>query len=101
MPFTSIRGQQHAKRLLQNGLRSDTLSHAYIFTGPVGTGRKKMAFALAQAVYCTGMKDDACGTCLECRKVEHGNHPDLHWIEPDGASIKIEQVRELQKRVCL
>jgi DNA polymerase-3 subunit delta' len=97
MSFQTIRGQAAAKQLLQSGLKRDTLSHAYIFSGPVGTGRSEMALALAKAIYCKVSVDDACGECLECRKVEHGNHPDLHIVQPDGASIKIEQIRELQK----
>jgi DNA polymerase-3 subunit delta' len=97
MSFQTIRGQASAKRLLQSGLKHDTLSHAYIFSGPVGTGRSEMALALAKAIYCKASVDDACGECLECRKVEHGNHADLHIVHPDGASIKIEQIRELQK----
>ncbi|KRE67633.1 DNA polymerase III subunit delta' [Paenibacillus sp. Soil750] len=97
MSFQAIPGQAAAKRLLQNGLRQDRLSHAYIFSGPVGTGRSEMAVALAKAIYCQNGTDDACGECLECRKVEHGNHPDLHMVAPEGASIKIEQIRELQK----
>jgi DNA polymerase-3 subunit delta' len=97
MSFQAIRGQAAAKRLLQSGLRNDTLSHAYIFSGPVGTGRSEMAIALAKAIYCKVSVDDSCGECLQCRKVEHGNHPDLHTVEPEGASIKIEQIRELQK----
>ncbi|OCT13226.1 DNA polymerase III subunit delta' [Paenibacillus pectinilyticus] len=97
MSFQAIPGQAAAKRLLQNGLRQDRLSHAYIFSGPVGTGRSEMALALAKAIYCQNGIDDACGECLECRKVEHGNHPDLHMVSPEGASIKIEQIRELQK----
>ncbi|MFE5324479.1 DNA polymerase III subunit delta' [Paenibacillus sp. NPDC056579] len=98
MSFQSIQGQERVKRILQNSLRTDKVSHAYIFTGPAGTGRKQMALAFAQALYCEVLPDDACGECLNCRKVEHGNHPDLHWIRPDGASIKIEQIRELQKQ---
>lgn len=97
MSFQNITGQISAKRMLQNSLRNDKISHAYIFSGPVGTGRKQAAYALAMAIYCSVNKDDACGHCLECRKVEHGNHPDLSYIEPDGASIKIDQIRELQK----
>ncbi|WP_442602113.1 DNA polymerase III subunit delta' [Paenibacillus sp. KN14-4R] len=97
MSFNQIQGQQSAKRILQQSLRLDKISHAYIFSGPVGTGRKAMAITLSQAIFCENMQDDACGHCLECRKVEHGNHPDVHVVEPDGASIKIDQIRELQK----
>lgn len=98
MSFHTIHGQERAKRMLRNGLKQGKLSHAYIFSGPAGSGRKEMALKLAQAVFCMEKNDDACGLCLECRKVEHGNHPDLHWLRPDGASIKIEQIRELQKQ---
>lgn len=98
MSFQMIHGQERAKRMLQNGLKQGKLSHAYIFSGPAGSGRKQIAMKLAQAVFCTEMEDDACGACLECRKVEHGNHPGLHWISPEGSSIKIEQIRELQKQ---
>lgn len=99
MSFQSIPGQVRAKRMLQNGLRQDKLSHAYIFSGPSGSGRSRMALQLAQAVFCTAMTDDACGECVECRKVEHGNHPNLIRIEPEGASVKIDQIRELQREL--
>ncbi|WP_409343857.1 DNA polymerase III subunit delta' [Paenibacillus sp. MBLB4367] len=98
MSFQTIPGQERAKRMLQNGLQQDTLSHAYIFSGPVGSGRERMALALAKAVFCTENREEACGQCLACRKAEHGNHPDLYVIEPDGASIKIDQIRDLQKQ---
>lgn len=98
MSFQEIPGQERAKRMLQNALRTGGLSHAYIFSGPVGSGRKRTALKLAQAVYCMERADDACGQCLNCRKVEHGNHPDLHLVAPDGATIKIDQIRELQKQ---
>lgn len=96
--FQSVAGQERTKRMLQNGLRSDRLSHAYIFAGPSGSGRRQMARAFVAALYCEQRGDDACGTCLSCRKLEHGNHPDLFWVEPDGASIKIDQIRELQQQ---
>jgi DNA polymerase III subunit delta' len=99
MSFQSIPGQARAKRMLQNGLRSGKLSHAYIFSGPTGSGRRQMAFKLAQSVFCTELVDDACGSCVECRRVEHSNHPNLIRIEPDGASVKIDQIRELQREL--
>lgn len=97
MSFEMVSGQARAKRILQNELRTGKVSHAYIFSGPVGTGRKAMAFAFAQALFCERQESDACGVCIECRKVEHRNHPDLFLLEPDGSSIKIDQIRELQK----
>jgi DNA polymerase-3 subunit delta' len=97
LSFQSVIGQEQAKRVLQKGLRTESLSHAYVFSGPKGSGKSQMATLLAQAVYCVNQNGDACGECAECRKVAHGNHPDFHWIRPDGASIKIEQIRDLQK----
>lgn len=97
MSFEHIAGQDVPKRLLQNALRTGRVSHAYLFSGPPGSGQMQVALTFAQALFCRELKDDACGKCLECRKIEHGNHPDLYVIEPDGASIKIDQVRELQR----
>jgi len=97
MGFRHISGQDRAKSLLQNGLASNRIAHAYLFAGPPGSGRMDMANAFAQAIFCERGGNDACGECLECRKVEHGNHPDLHLIQPDGASVKIEQIRTLQR----
>lgn len=97
MPFHQIAGQDVPKRLLQNALRSGRVSHAYLFSGPPGSGQMQVALTFAQALFCREFKDDACGQCLECRKIAHGNHPDLFVIEPDGASIKIDQIRGLQR----
>ncbi|WP_276357704.1 DNA polymerase III subunit delta' [Cohnella caldifontis] len=99
MGFREIPGQERAKALLQQALRSGRIAHAYLFAGPEGSGRQDTAIAFAQAVLCERGGDDACGECLSCRKVSHGNHPDLHVIEPDGASVKIEQIRELQREL--
>jgi DNA polymerase-3 subunit delta' len=58
-----------------------------------------MALALARAIVCHEQR--GCGNCLACRKIDHQNHPDLHLLEPDGNSIKIEQVRSFQKDLNL
>lgn len=97
MSFRNIVGQDTAKKLLQNGLRRKQISHAYIFSGPPGSGQKETARAFVQALFCERGGDDACGECLACRKFEHGNHPDLHHVAPDGATIKIDQIRDLQR----
>ncbi|QJD85809.1 DNA polymerase III subunit delta' [Cohnella herbarum] len=99
MGFHHISGQDRAKALLQNALASHRVAHAYLFAGPPGSGRMEMANAFAQALFCEKGGNDACGECLACRKVLHGNHPDLHVISPDGATVKIEQIRTLQREL--
>lgn len=97
MSFDHILGQERAKTILQHGLRADKVSHAYLFSGPEGTGRFETAITFAKALFCEQRQDDCCNECLSCRKIEHGNHPDVHVIEPEGQSIKIEQIRDLQR----
>ncbi len=99
MGFQQIAGQDRAKSLLRNALAANRLAHAYLFAGTPGSGRMEMAQAFAQAIFCERGGSDACGECLECRKVLHGNHPDLHIIRPDGTTVKIEQIRSLQREL--
>jgi DNA polymerase III subunit delta' len=99
MSFQTIVGQEKAKRILQQALQRNSVSHAYLFSGPVGTGRRATAMAFAKALLCEEQGSDACGQCLSCRKFEHGNQPNLLHIIPDGATIKIDQIRELQREL--
>lgn len=98
MSFQKIVGQEQAKKQLQAGLRFNKVAHAYLFSGPQGTGRMTMALTFAQALFCERMTEDACGKCFACRKIEQGNHPDVHVVVPDNQSIKIDQIRELQRK---
>ncbi|MBB3114085.1 DNA polymerase-3 subunit delta' [Paenibacillus phyllosphaerae] len=100
MSIAQLAGQPNAKRILQHALVSGKVSHAYLFSGPQGSGRLRMAMEFAKALFCTSGTGDACGECLECRKFEHGNQPDLHVVEPDGNSIKIGQIRDLQREMA-
>jgi DNA polymerase III subunit delta' len=97
MTFDQILGHQKQKDILRRAIKSGRLAHAYLFHGPEGIGKKLVALALVRAVFC--QQGHGCGSCVACRKVDHHNHPDLHLLEPDGATIKIEQVRELQKEL--
>jgi DNA polymerase-3 subunit delta' len=97
MAIRDVPGQPRAKTMLQHALRTGKVAHAYLFAGPPGSGRRAMAIAFAQALFCERGGDDACGTCLSCRKVASGNHPDLRLIAPEGASLKIGQIRDLQR----
>jgi DNA polymerase-3 subunit delta' len=95
MPFRDIQGQAAAVEQLKRAWQNHRLPHALLFTGPDGVGKRTVALALAQALNCKSPSlDDACGECLACRKTAQGIHPDVRVLEPDGAHIKIEQIRE-------
>ncbi len=68
------------------------MSHAYLFVGPTGAGKKTAARALACALFCD---DGACGACSACRRVRSGSHPDLHLISPEGVTYVVSQVHEI------
>ncbi|HIJ86713.1 MAG TPA: DNA polymerase III subunit delta' [Desulfuromonadales bacterium] len=103
MPFADIMGHDRIIEVLQRSLRSRKTAHSYLFEGVPGCGRKKTAQTLIQALFCTTLTDDACGVCPSCRRIENGNHPDIHHIRPlpDKRDISIEQLRELQHILSL
>lgn len=93
--FEKIIGQQNAIKALQAALQSEKLAHAYLFAGPSGVGKYTTALALAQLLNCE--HSSGCGECLACEKIAHETHPDVTTIRPDGRSIKIEAVRQLEE----
>jgi DNA polymerase-3 subunit delta' len=97
MSFDQILGHEPQKEILSRALASGRIAHAYLFSGPEGIGKRLMATALARAIVC--FEQRGCGHCQACRKIDHQNHPDLHILEPDGNSIKIEQVRAFQRKL--
>lgn len=98
MPFSEVIGQELAISVLKRSIALERVAHAYLFSGIEGCGKRKTALAMVQAVFCG--REEACGVCPSCRKVANGQHPDLHILEPDGAFIKIDQIRELQKELA-
>lgn len=103
MSFDKIRGQDKAIAYLKDVLRTDRLSHAYLFVGPDGVGKSLTAKELAKALNCQESKLDPCDHCLVCKKIDNFNHPDVKWIKPDEnyGSIKIEQVRQMRNDINL
>jgi len=119
MPFEGVLGQERVVRVLRKALASGTLPHAYLFYGPRGVGRFETACALAQALLCPNGRLDACGTCLDCQRVDQEKgekkeeqrcHPDflvlrplvkveedLFEVDPERGEIRIHQVRELER----
>lgn len=98
----NIIGHQQIIQTLKNSLQRDRVAHAYLLMGPPGIGKQTVARAFAQVLLCeSSLNGNPCGKCRACAQLAGGNHPDLHLIEPSGASLKIEQIRELQKKVQL
>ncbi len=99
MAFRDLVGQAHARSILQKALATSRLAQAYLFHGPPSVGKKSTALAFTKALYCLSGANDACDTCLACRKIAAGNHPDVLLVSPDPTTVKIEQIRTLQHRL--
>lgn len=100
MPFDAIIGHRHPLQLLQSMLRTGQMPHAFIFYGIAGIGKYTAALAFAKALNCRELKDDFCGRCRSCDKIERQTHPDVVLVEPEKNVIKIEQIRDLQQQIA-
>ncbi len=118
--FDELVDQERPVRLIKTALATGNIPHAFLFTGIRGTGKKSAALALAMACNCA--KEHAlfanpiaaqksseipkyttapCGACRSCLKIAAGVHPDIHLVTPEGAYVKVEQIRSLCRRLAL
>ena len=100
--YDELIGQAHVVQILQaavtasvSGEESQEMTHAWIFTGPPGSGRSSAAIAFAQALVC---KNQGCNKCNDCITAKSGSHPDVEIMRSEGLSIKIDEIRELLTR---
>ncbi len=89
--------QPIALKIIANSIQKKRVAHAYLLEGEKGTGKEQVAYLFAKALFCLEKKIVPCKTCINCRRIESRNHPDVHIIEPDGMSIKKEQIATLQQ----
>jgi DNA polymerase-3 subunit delta' len=101
--FKDIRGQQSAIAFLRGVIDKGRVASAYLFVGLEGIGKTTTALAFALLLNCENPKrGDACMQCGACRKIFDGNHPDILLIEAEkeGRAIKIDQIRDLEKKIA-
>jgi len=97
--FSQIIGHNKNIELLQGILRTSKIANAYLFAGPPNIGKEFVAVNFAKALNCLTAEADACDKCISCRKIDDSNHPDVRIIHPEGAWMKIDQIRRLQKQI--
>ncbi|MBN2604310.1 MAG: DNA polymerase III subunit delta' [Bacilli bacterium] len=96
MAFDKIRSSQPmVVQLLENSVKKDRLSHAYLFEGEMGTKKFETALYFAQMLLCTNEKKP-CLTCHNCRRIASQTHPNVYIIEPNKGIIKKQQITDLQ-----
>ena len=86
--------QEPAVNLLKLSLQKNRLSHAYLFTGPKGVGKETTAWAFLFHLFCEKDKENPCGECKACKKIEKEIHPDIRILYPEKKEITIGQIRE-------
>lgn len=109
-----IIGHEWAVTYLQRSIARGSIGHAYLLTGPAGVGKALLALRLAQALNCEHSTGSPCLQCRTCRRIEHGNHPDVRIAgmvtQADGLKaseaarqkdLKIDTIREWQRDITL
>jgi DNA polymerase-3 subunit delta' len=96
LDFNSFVGNRRVVEILRRALDQERLPHALIFAGPPGVGKRTLALLLARHLNCLRpINGEACNACGSCRRIIAETHVDVRIVEPDGAYIKIDQVRAL------
>ena len=101
--FDNLIDQEHVISVLREAVsasadisnQSQEMTHAWLFTGPPGSGRSNAALAFAAALVC---KSAGCNDCIDCKTALAGTHADVELVKTEGLSIKIDEVRDLITR---
>ncbi len=99
--FDEVLGQDHVALALRNAVRDDRIGHAYLFSGPRGTGKTSTARILGKALNCTDLHEgEPCGKCDSCRSVASGTSFDVHELDA-ASNNRVDDMRDLVARSAL
>lgn len=96
--FENIIGNETIKNILEENIKRNHITHSYLMVGIQGIGKKMIAKEYAKAILCLN-ENKPCNNCKSCIEFNTDNNPDFLCVEPEGNSIKIEQIRKLQKQI--
>lgn len=99
MCFKNLVGNENNKYILKETITKGNILHSYMFFGTEGIGKKLFALEFAKMILCENQKKSPCEKCKSCIEFDSNNNPDFFFIEPDGNSIKIDQIRNMQKGI--
>jgi len=91
--FSQIIGNRGIVEHLQNAINARKVSHAYIFHGEEGMGKKSLALSFAKTLQCEEKGTNPCNKCKSCIQADSGNHPDILWINNEKNSIGVDEIR--------
>ncbi|CAG9623059.1 DNA polymerase III subunit delta' [Sutcliffiella rhizosphaerae] len=96
--WSALQSQPTVARIVMNSLERNRIAHAYLLDGMKGTGKKEVSYLFAKSLLCKNRNGvNPCLTCSNCKRIDSRNHPDVHVVEPDGNSIKKQQIQFLQE----
>jgi len=95
--FQHIRGHEKILSILARIIKTRRVSHAYLFSGLEGIGKRLAAIAFSKTLLCSSAGLESCGNCSACVQVDQGNHPDLSLVEPEKGTITIDAIRNIKR----